>query len=106
MDMTNNVNNKVKKTNKKRLQHSKGFTTTMLDKTQEQVEYVKDKVVKVVINIGKFAYNYFVDVRKVAYDATIGTMTNATKDTTKKNNFATKEQLKQVVGKGNSQEES
>jgi hypothetical protein len=33
MDMTNNVNNKVKKTNKKRLQHSKGFTTTMLDKT-------------------------------------------------------------------------
>jgi hypothetical protein len=45
---------------------------------------VKEKVVKVVINIGKFAYNNLVDVGKVAYDATIGTMTNATKDTTTK----------------------
>jgi hypothetical protein len=52
---------------------------------------VKDKIVKVVINIGKFSYNNFVDVGKVAYDATIGTMTNATKDTTTKNTFATKE---------------
>jgi hypothetical protein len=33
MDMTKDVNNKAKKPNKKRLQHSKGFTTTMIDKT-------------------------------------------------------------------------
>jgi hypothetical protein len=52
---------------------------------------VKDKVVKVVIKIGKFAYNNFVDRGKVAYGAIIGMVTNATKDTTTKNTFATKE---------------
>lgn len=78
----------------------------MIDKTQEQAEYVKDKIVKVVINIGRFAYNNFVDVGKVADNATIGMMTNATKDTTSKNTFVTKKKLKQVAGKCNNHEES